>query len=266
MTSPIVEQAHFDQDFDMDLTYGEERDEVGYVDFGFDNAELAQEDNGPVGAFDCPPSPMAGPSPHEEAQYEIDEGPTSASAATVVTLEGTGGAAAATPIVVANGVKRRRLSAKTSPAKAAELGHVAGHAEELDDEGLVTQSAAAAARLRNRGLLATHRQKAKAARLRAWDAFSRQPERDSVGDLGTNAADEGQVDAAQDAPAHLPVVPRCWDAHCSHDIAAPTRSLLFCRRCAAWSSGHRTRGLAAACRGAVGHRGSLRFCPSELRP
>ncbi len=174
-----------------------------------------------------------------------------------------GDAAAAVAIRV--GAKRVRLSSKTSPARAAELGYPQPRTEGQsdDDEGLVTQGAAAAARARIRVLKATHRQRVKEARSRAWEAYARQP--DFVF-FGSDSPAGSSGDVIRDPAAPAPVVPGCWDAHPSHDVAAPSPTLLFCRHCGAWSAGHRVRGLAKQCKGAVGHRGNLRLLTLGIAP
>jgi hypothetical protein len=273
-----------------DSTYGEEYCAKDFVDFGFDTEgfdEFTMQDEEHLQeAFAVPPSPPAEPPPADDGDLSHE---TAAPSSLSSTATGYGAAAqtglatdnvlradqaasegdtAAPPdtwsAAVSSGAKRRRLTGKTSPARAAELGHSDAHPVGLaDDEELVTQAAAAAARTRNRGILLAHRRRVKAARDQAWATLARQPERSVHGELGTAAGSAPD----EDLPVlSAPSVPRCWAAHDSHDLAAPTRVLLYCRRCGAWSGGLRTRGLALACRGPVGQPNSLRLLSLGIAP
>ncbi len=286
------------QDIAADIVLADNRDSEGFRDFGFDDADghdmfddgfefegphldhgAVEEgfivEHGGVEAFhgtipelqpETPPgaedelvsahgahSSAAAPSPTSAVDIPRSQADAEATAA----VGGTSG-----------GFKRRRLSAKTGPDRAAELGYppprmdVQSDGEE-GEEGLVTQSAATAARARIRALLSTHKRKVRAARAEAWVAFARQPD---LGFLGGEAAVADSDDVGRDRAAPAPVVPGCWDAHPSHEVAAPSPALLFCRHCGAWSAGHRVRGLAKQCRGAVGHRGNLRLLTLGIAP
>ncbi len=156
--------------------------------------------------------------------------------------------------VAASGTKRRRLSQKSSPARAAELGYIGPPPQPERVTNLITQAAAAAARTRARGLLIAHRRRAKSARNAAWDSFFRQPEQsNAASEAYASSEDTGVLGATFAIPAGC-------NAHASHDAKAPMGAeLLFCKRCGAWSSGQRSRGLVAQCRGRGGHRGNLRL-------
>ncbi len=270
--APYIAQAHADQVLDVDIAYGSRHDDAYHLNFGFDEAEPTFGDEDQDEAFDLPPVPVLDSPPGEDTGRGVghEPPPTSASPSTsaVAPLGEADGAAVSSFAAAGVGVKRRRLSVKTSPTRAAELGHRSPPAEERGEEELVTQGAAAAARARNRGILSAHRHKVKAARSRAWEAVARQPDLAAVA-VGQDAAEAPSEDlgvAMHGAPTVDLTVPRCWNAHVSHDVSAPSRTLLFCRRCGAWSAGHCARGLAAACRGAVGHKGNIRLLSLGIAP
>ncbi len=293
-------QGDSDQDFADDVACAADRTAGGQLDFGFDNsdghdvldAEFEEYHQGPVTAeeefiedfieehvgqvmvCEALPAPRPAPRPGEDGGHEHTQGTTSApspwtpSAGEAVTRDTVDAVNATAAAAVVVGAKRRRLTTKTCPSRAAEMGYPPTQSEEQcdDEEGLVTQGAAAAARARIRERCATHRRKVRAARSRAWDLFSRQP--DFVPTVESAnvevGGDVGDVESGPAAP--VPAVPSCWDAHASHEVAAPSPSLMYCRKCGAWSGGHRVRGLALPCRGAVGHKGNLRLLALGIAP
>ncbi len=162
---------------------------------------------------------------------------------------------------------RRRLGQKTSPSVAAALGYVDLQYFPAPEAELATTATAAAARLRNRGVLPAHAQKARTARRAAWSDISRQPELVAPSGDERGPHDTVYEHAGAAEPAEALVIPACWDAHRSHEVSSPLGSnLVFCRRCGAWSAGHRTRGLAQPCRGAVAHRGNMRLLTLGIAP
>ncbi len=273
-----------------DFTYGEKTCEANFIDYGFDNEGfdevVMQEGECQLGAFDLPPSLPAELPLEEDDGQELGAWPqppctpaepvhdataqTEAAAGVRAHADGNAsmGEAAASSSAWAtsgpSGAKRWRLTGKTSPARAAELGHDGFHSEgPVDEEELVTQATAAAARARNRGILLAHRRKVRAVRDQAWETLARQPERSVMGNLG---ADTAGTEMEVQPGALAPSIPRCWAAHGSHDLAAPAHNLLYCRRCGAWSGGLRTRGLALVCRGPVGQRNNLRLLSLGIAP
>ncbi len=293
-------QEDLDQDMHDDAAHVADSTARGQLNFGFDNADGLDEldaeceeyhlgpaaaDEGFIEGFieghvsqrmdgESPPAPRPAPRPGEEGGHEHTRSMTSAPSpgpppeGETSSRDASDAAFATSDAAVVVGAKRRRLNTKTSPSRAAEMGYPPTLSDEqCDDEvGLVTQGAAAAARARIRERCAIHRRKARAARSRAWGLFSRQPDFVPT-DENTDTAAGGGVDAAEGSPvAPVPAVPSCWDAHASHAVSAPSPSLLYCRKCGAWSGGHRVRGLASPCRGAGGHKGNLRLLALGIAP
>ncbi len=163
---------------------------------------------------------------------------------------------------------RRRLTAKTCPARAAELGFPP-HDASADGEGdFITREAASAARFRNREAAAAHGRACKSARTAAWQSIRRQPEVASgqvhggpVGDSDLHGEDTN-TDVGDG-----PCVPRRWMAHASHDAAAaPGAQIVYCRRCGAWSLGQKSMNLTRPCSMQAGHKGNLRLLGLGIAP
>ncbi len=163
---------------------------------------------------------------------------------------------------------RRRLTGKTSPSRAAELGHAPRAGDPPPGHELVTREAARAARLRLREATETHNRYAKKARYAAWQAIRRQPELFSSSHDG-EPVDRATADLreAHDVDADDGHIPLRWRAHASHDVAAaPGAQLVYCRRCGSWSIGERSANLTRACSLKQGHKGNLRLLSLGIIP
>ncbi len=163
---------------------------------------------------------------------------------------------------------RRRLTGKTSPSRAAELGHSPHAADPQPGEGLVTREVARAARCRQREAAEAHGRASKVARTTAWLAIRRQPE------IATVVHGEEPTDQVAEDTDGVPVdgadgfhIPHRWRAHLSHDIsAAPGAHLIFCKRCGTWSLGERSTNLMRPCTMKMGHKGNLRLLSLGIAP
>ncbi len=163
---------------------------------------------------------------------------------------------------------RRRLTGKTNPSRAAELGHLPLAAEPQSERELVTREVARAARLRQREAAEAHSRASKVARTSAWLAIRRQPEV-AAGNRYEVPTDQVAVDGVA-TPAVCTDncdIPLRWMAHTSHDIsAAPGAHIIFCKRCGAWSLGERSTNLTRPCTMKAGHKGNLRLLSLGIAP
>ncbi len=164
-------------------------------------------------------------------------------------------------------VPRRRLTTKTSSARAVELGFPSPGPRAGGEEGYVTRETARAARLRHRETAAEHERLRKAARTTAWRAIRGQPE---VASSYCEEPKEDDFARADGDPADAedgPVVPARWMAHATHDVAAaPGAQIIFCRRCGAWTLGIKSMNLTRPCSMKSGHKGNLRLLSLGIAP
>ncbi len=165
-------------------------------------------------------------------------------------------------------VPRRRLTGKTNPVKAAEMGHAPPAGDSPPGRELVTREVARAARLRLREAAEVHGRAAKSARGAAWVAIRHQPEIVAAGRDGfpavQGATDANEAHGEAGSDGHIPLR---WRAHVSHDIlAAPGAQMIYCRRCGAWSLGERSTNLTRPCSLKQGHKGNLRLLSLGIVP
>ncbi len=168
----------------------------------------------------------------------------------------------AVPPLVAAQVVRRRLTGKTSPTRAAELGHsmpVLTQAEPPNGD-LVTREVARAAQKRLREAALAHGKAVKQARTTAWASIRRNPE-------ATRLPEEQRLDGPPELRDAEPVTPALWEVHASHEAAAsPGVPVVYCRRCGAWSLGERSKNLVRPCSLKPGHPGNLRMLQLGIVP
>ncbi len=163
---------------------------------------------------------------------------------------------------------RRRLTGKTSPSRAAELGHAPRASGPHPVHELVTREAARAARLRLREATGIHEGCVKKARYTAWQAIRRQPELFSTSRDGDPAGGTtAELRESHDVGADDGHIPLRWRAHASHDVAAaPGAQIVYCRRCGAWTTGERSSNLIRECSLRQGHKGNLRLLSLGIMP
>ncbi len=159
-------------------------------------------------------------------------------------------------------VTRRRLTGKTSPTRAKELGHGSPMPTQAGptDASLVTREVARAAQKRVREAALLHGKAVKQARTAAWSAIRRNPE-------ATCRPEEHVRDVSPEPRSGALAVPALWDVHPSHDAAAsPGVQVVFCRRCGAWSLGEKSKNLVRPCSLKPGHPGNLRLLHLGIVP